>query len=131
MKNFNKVMLMGNLTRDPEIRYLPSGMPVANFSLAINDSYKKEGQKVDSVSYFDVVTFSKLADNCNEYLGKGSPVLVEGSLKQKRWEAQDGTKRSKIEIIANNVVFLGASDGSGKKSSEPDYEPVNDDDIPF
>jgi len=137
MKNFNKVIIMGNLVRDPEIKYLPSGMPVANFSIAVNDSYKKDGQAVEKVSYLDIIVFSKQGENCNEYLSKGKPVLVEGRLQQRRWEAQDGTKRSKVEIVASNVVFLGSAEksGAGNKPAagarDNDFEPVNDDDIPF
>lgn len=102
--NFNKTILMGNLTKDTELKYLPSGDPICVFSLAVNDGY---GEK-KHVSYFDVKCFKKQAENCNEYLSKGSPVLVDGRLSQSRWDAKDGTKRSKIEIIANSVIFLSA-----------------------
>lgn len=134
--NFNKVIIMGNLVRDPELKYLPSGIPVANFSIAVNDSYKKGEEKVDKVSYLDVVVFSKQAENCNEYLAKGRPVLVEGRLQQSRWEAQDGTKKSKVEIIATSVIFLGTGKGgagtnAGNNKTGSDYETVDDDDIPF
>lgn len=135
MKCFNKVILLGNLTKDPEIKYLPSGMPVANFSIAINEKYKKGDEWVENVNYFDIVVFSKQGESCNEYLSKGNPVLIEGKLQQRRWEAQDGTKRSKIEIVANNVVFLGSGDGQSKpakeKGKENGYAPVSEDDIPF
>jgi single-strand DNA-binding protein len=133
MRNFNKVIIMGNLVRDPEIRYLPSGMPVANFSIASNDKYKKGDELVENVSYLDVVVFSRQAENCNEYLSKGRPVLIEGRLQQRRWEAKDGTKRSKVEIVASNVIFLGAgrSAGVAKEEGDTDFETVSDDDIPF
>ena len=133
-KSFNKVIIMGNLVRDPELRYLPSGMPVANFSIASNDSYKKGDDLVESVSYLDVVVFSRQAENCNEYLSKGRPVLIEGRLQQRRWEAKDGTKRSKVEIVASNVMFLGSGKGAGAdapKEEDTDFETVSDDDIPF
>ena len=128
--NFNKAIIVGNLTRDPELRYTPSGTPVANFAVAINDKYQKDGNTVENVSYFDIVTFSKQAENCNEYLSKGRPVLIEGKLQQRRWEAQDGTKRSKVEILASKVVFLGSGkDASG--NSEGGDQTVSDEDIPF
>jgi single-strand DNA-binding protein len=125
-RSFNKVIVMGNLTRDPELKFLESGMAVCNFSIASNDSYKKGDDWIDQVSYLDIVVFSKKGESCNEYLSKGRPVLVEGKLQQRRWEAQDGTKRSKIEIVASNVVFLG----SGKDKNDTD-EVVDDSSIPF
>ncbi len=145
--DFNKVFLIGRLTRDPEIRYLPSGMPVANFSIAVNDNYKKDGQTVENVNYFDIVVFSRQAETCNEYLSKGKPVLIDGKLQQRRWEAQDGTKRNKIEVVASRVQFMpsggrggessasgsagsGGSGGSGDGGGG-DFNAVNDDDIPF
>ncbi len=137
---FNKVIIMGNLVRDPELKYLPSGTPVANLSIAVNDRYKKDGETVEKVSYFDIVVFARQAENCNEYLSKGRPVLVEGRLQQRRWEAQDGANKSKIEIVASNVIFLGSGSGSGSGGGRPkdsssgsggNYETVSEDDIPF
>ena len=110
--NFNKVIILGNLTRDPEMKYMPNGKAVTNFSIAINDKYKKGDELVGNVSFFDIVTFDRQAETCNEYLEKGRPVLIEGKLQQRRWEAQDGTKRNKIEIIANSVTFLGDKGGA-------------------
>lgn len=124
--NFNSVTLMGNLTREPELKWLPSGSAVCNFSIAINDKYKKDEQWVDNVSYFDIVVFGRQAETSNEYLSKGRPVLVEGKLQQRRWEANDGTKRNKVEIVASNVIFLGASESKTTGFSE-----VNEDDVPF
>jgi len=140
--NFNKVIIMGNLTRDPELKYLPSGKPVANFSIAINDKYKKGEELVENVSYFDIVVFSRQAETCNEYLSKGRPVLIEGKLQQRRWEQQDGTKRNKVEIVANSVIFLGGGSGGsgggskggssgGGSAGSNDFDSVSDDDIPF
>jgi single-strand DNA-binding protein len=126
-KSFNKVIIMGNLVRDPELTFLPSGTAACNFSIASNDSYKKDDDWVEQVSYIDVVVFSRQAENCNEYLSKGRSVLIEGRLQQRRWEAKDGTKRSKVEIAASNVVFLG----SGKDNGSGDSEVVNDTDVPF
>jgi single-strand DNA-binding protein len=114
---------MGNLTKDPELKYLPSGKPVCNFSIAVNDRYKKGEEWVDGVSYFDIVVFAKQAENCARYLEKGSPVIVEGKLQQRRWEAQDGTKRNKIEIVANNVIFLGGGEKTVNKQVDADDTP--------
>jgi single-strand DNA-binding protein len=126
-KSFNKVILMGNLVRDPELKFL-SETAVCNFSIASNDSYKKGDEWIDQVSYFDIVVFKRPAENCNEYLSKGIPVLVEGKLRQRRWEAKDGTKRSKVEIVASNVVFLGSNDDKGKNDTD---EIVDEDEVPF
>ncbi len=107
--SLNKVFLMGNLTRDPELRYVPSGSAVANFSVAVNRSYKDNaGEKKEEVSFIRVVVWGKMAEICGEYLTKGRPVLVEGRLKSRSWEAQDGQKRSVLEVIASSVQFLGA-----------------------
>ncbi len=138
MVAFNRVILAGNLTRDPEIRYLPSGVSVTSFSLAINFRYKSNNELKEEVSFFDVVVFGKLGENCAEYLAKGRPVLVEGRLRQRRWE-QEGVKRSKIEIVADGVQFLGGGTrgpGGGQAPPEPAAGPGGapappDDDVPF
>lgn len=135
-KSFNKVIIMGNIVRDLELTYLTSGTAVCNFSIASNDSYKKGDETVDTVSYLDVVVFARQAENCNEYLSRGRPVLIEGRLQQRRWEAKDGTKRSKVEIVASNIMFLGskADDYDNKyveKDDDTDLKTVNGDDIPF
>lgn len=107
--SLNKVFLMGNLTRDPELRYIPSGTAVANFSLAINRPYKDAaGEKKEEVSYVRVVVWGKMAEICGEYLTKGRPVLVEGRLKSRSWEAQDGQKKSALDVVATSVQFIGA-----------------------
>ena len=93
--SFNKVLIMGNLTRDPELRYIPSGAAVANFTVAVNRTYKDTaGEKKEEVSFVRVVVWGKMAEVCGEYLSKGRPVFVEGRLKSRNWEAQDGQKRS-------------------------------------
>lgn len=115
MASLNKVLLIGNLTRDTELRYIPSGSAVASFTLAINRVYKlQSGEKKEEVSFIRVVVWGKMAEICNEYLKKGRPVFVEGRLQSRSWEAQDGSKRSTIEVVAQNVQFLGT--GSGAKS---------------
>lgn len=109
--SLNKVFLMGNLTRDPELRYVPSGAAVANFTVAVNRPYKDTaGEKKEEVSFIRVVVWGKMAEVCGEYLTKGRPVLVEGRLKSRAWEAQDGQKRSALDVVAVSVQFLGSRD---------------------
>ncbi len=117
--SLNRVMLIGNLTRDPELRYLPSGQAVASFSVAVNRTYMAAtGEKKEEVSFIRVVVWAKRAEVCHEYLRKGSPVFVEGRLQSRSWDAPDGTKRSAVEVIAQNVQFLGK--GSSRDSKEQD-----------
>lgn len=118
MASFNKVLLMGNLTRDPELRYVPSGTAVATFTVAVNRVYTSQaGEKKEEVSFIRVVVWGRRAEVCGEYLSKGSPVFVEGRLQSRSWEAQDGQKRSTMEVIADNVQFLRGT-GAGEKSPE-------------
>ena len=106
--SLNRVFLIGNLTRDPELRYLPSGQAVATFTVAVNRVYTAgTGEKKEDTTFVRVVVWARRAEVCNEYLRKGSPVFVEGRLQSRSWEAQDGTKRTSLEVIANNVQFLG------------------------
>ena len=122
--SLNRVMLIGNLTRDPELRYIPSGQAVATFTVAVNRNYMANtGEKKEEVSFIRVVVWAKRAEVCHEYLKKGSPVFVEGRLQSRSWDAPDGTKRSTIEVIAQNVQFLGRGSGSGKQSGEPQEVP--------
>ncbi len=133
MVAFNRVILAGNLVRDPEIRYLPSGLSVTSFGIAINSRYKSNNEIKEEVSFFDIVVFGKLGETCAEYLSKGRPVLVEGRLRQRRWETE-GVKRSKIEVVADGVQFLGAPKGAaeGGGGGAPAASGENpDDDIPF
>ncbi|MFA6599772.1 MAG: single-stranded DNA-binding protein [Candidatus Omnitrophota bacterium] len=113
--SLNKVMLIGNLTRDPELRYLPSGQGVTSFTVACNRRYVSQaGEKKEEVSFIRVVVWGRRGEVCNEYLKKGSPVYVEGRLQSRSWDAPDGTKRSTIEVVALDVQFLsrgGAKDG--------------------
>jgi len=130
MPSLNKVLLIGNLTRDPDLRYIPSGAPVANFGLAINRTYTNtDGEKVDDVCFVEVVAWNRLAEVCGEFLAKGRPVFVEGRLQMDTWEQEDGQKRSRLKVVAQNIQFLG----SGQKSdSEASSEGEGaDDDIPF
>ena len=115
MASLNKVFIMGNLTRDPELRYVPSGTAVASFTIAVNRVYTSQaGEKKEEVSFIRVVVWGRRAEVCGEYLSKGSPVFVEGRLQSRSWEAQDGQKRSTIEVIADNVQFLRG--GTGEKA---------------
>lgn len=125
--SLNKVLLMGNLTRDPELRYIPSGQPVTSFSIAVNRVYLSQtGEKKEEVSFIRCVVWGKRAEVCNEYLKKGSPVFVEGRLQSRSWDAQDGTKRSTIEVIAQNVQFLNRGSAGGGRSQESAPEMPDD-----
>lgn len=116
--SLNRVFLIGNLTRDPELRYLPSGQAVASFTVAVNRTYASQtGERKEDTSFIRVVVWARRAEVCNEYLRKGSPVFVEGRLQSRSWEAQDGTKRSSIEVVANNVQFLNRG-GKGPATEE-------------
>ncbi|MCA9472298.1 MAG: single-stranded DNA-binding protein [Nitrospirales bacterium] len=106
MVGFNKVILIGNLTRNPELRYTPSGTPVVNFPLAVNRRYRQADEPKEEVCYIDVVVFGRQAEHCGQYLSKGDGAIVDGRLQQRRWETEDGQKRSKHEIVAQNVTFL-------------------------
>ncbi len=125
MGSYNRVILMGNLVRDPEIRTTAGGMNIGSFSLAINTRARDDKE---SVSYIDCVAFGKQADFAHEYLAKGMPILVEGRLRQNRWE-QEGQKRSKIEVIVNSLTFAGP-----KKNGEdtaPETSLPEESDLPY
>lgn len=136
MASFNKVILMGNLTRDPELRYTPSGAPVCNFDLAVSRSYTTQGgERRDEVCFITIVVWAKQAETCGEYLAKGRPVLVEGRLQQRSWETPEGQKRSKHEVVAERVQFLGPRKGTaaaapGEEEPEPVRTPEQDE-VPF
>ncbi len=116
MASLNKVFLIGNLTRDPELRYIPSGSAVATFTVAVNRVFKSQaGEKKEQTSFIRVVVWGRRAEVCGEYLSKGSPVFVEGRLQSRDWETQDGQKRNTVEVVADNIQFLrmGAKSGAG------------------
>ena len=120
MASFNRVVLVGNLTRDVEIRYISSGTAVTDISLAVNDRVKKNNEWVDETSFFDVTLWGRTAEVASEYLSKGSSVLIEGRLKQERWE-QDGQKRSKVKVIGEKMQMLSRTGGpqnSGQPSTQ-------------
>ena len=112
MASYNRVVLMGNLTRDVELRYTPSGTAVTDISLAVNERVKRNDQWSDEVHFFDVTLWGRTAEIAGEYLSKGSPVLIEGRLKHDRWE-QDGQKRSKVKIVGEKMQMLGKGGGGG------------------
>lgn len=115
---FNKVILIGNLTRDPELRYTPQGTSVCNFGLAVNRKYKHGEEMKEEVTFINIVVFGKQADTCGQYLNKGSSILVEGRLQESRWETEDGQKRSKHEIVAQNIRFMSRKQGAADSSSQ-------------
>jgi single-strand DNA-binding protein len=119
-KSINQVILMGNLTRDPELRTTPNGNSVCSFGLAVNRSFSgSDGTQQDAVDYFDVTAWGKLGELVNQYLGKGRRCLVQGRLSYRSWE-QDGQKRSKVEVVATDVTFLdgpGGGDSNGAPRS--------------
>ena len=157
-RSFNQVILMGNLTRDPELRQTPNGQNVCGFSLALNRSYKgSDGNWQEATDYIDIVAWGPLGERVAQYLSKGRPCLVNGRLQSRSWE-QDGQKRSKVEVVAQDVTFLGGGAGGDRGSSGGEYdqtpreeapkpskkpkkddivieeigdEPINLDDIPF
>ena len=142
--SLNKVLLIGNLTRDPQLRYLPSGTAVAEFGIAINRRYKgQDGQQKEEVCFVDITTMGRQAETCSQYLSKGRPALIEGRLQFDQWEAQDGQKRSKLKVFAERVQFLGsrseapkgpaagAPGGGGAPEPEPADENMTDNDVPF
>ena len=136
--NINRVILTGNLTKDPELRSLPSGTAVCRLRLACNTRRKdaSSGDWVDKPNFFDVTVWGKQGENCAQYLSKGRPVAIDGRLEWREWEAQDGSgKRQAVEIIADSVQFLGGRDDAG---TDKDFAPspasgggTGDDDIPF
>jgi single-strand DNA-binding protein len=140
------VTLVGNLTRDPELRQTPNGASVCQLGVAVNSSYKdSSGQWVEKPNFFDVVVWGPQGENCAKYLSKGRQVAVDGRLDQRSWDAQDGTKRSKVEIIADTVMFIGGQNEarepvarvgkqpSGDAPAQDDFKDIDfgGDDIPF
>ena len=123
MISYNKVILIGNLTKDPEIRYTPGGTAVVSFRLAVNHRYKQGEEFKEEVCYIDIVVFGKQAESCGQYLNKGSGVIVEGRLQERRWESEDGQKRSKHEVAAQTVRFLPRRQESGLGGQVPTDKP--------
>ncbi len=126
---------MGNLTRDPELRFTPSGAAVASFGLAVNRKYKQGDDWKDEVCYVDISAWGKQGENCAEYLHKGSPVFIEGRLQFRSWETDDGQRRNKLDVVANTVQFLGKPGGKGSMDESGGSQTIGDmppkDDLPF
>jgi single-strand DNA-binding protein len=112
MASYNRVILVGNLTRDPELRYIPSGTAVSDIGLAVNDRIKRGDQWVDEVTFVDITLWGRTAEIANEYLSKGSPVLIEGRLKLDRWE-KDGQKHTKLKVVGDKLQMLGSKGEGG------------------
>ena len=136
MASLNRVFLIGNLTRTPELRYTPSGTAVADLRLAVNRNYTTQGgEKREETCFLTVVVWGKQAESCGEYLDKGSPIMVEGRLQTRDWETKDGQKRSVVEVVAERVQFMGRGLTAGAPAVP---EPVEaggggdgDDEVPF
>lgn len=132
MANLNKVILLGNLTRDPELRFTPNGSPVAKFRLATNQRVRQQEEWKDEVCYIDVITFGKQAENVAEYLAMGNLALVEGRLHWREWEGRDGLRRSKYDVVASTVQFLSRANGDSRVTEQSDLPFREDlDDVPF
>jgi len=144
--NINRVVLVGNLTRDPELRHTPGGTPVCSLRIAVNSRRRDEsGQWIDKPNYFSISVFGNQAESSAQYLSKGRPVAIDGRLDWREWQAQDGSKRESVEIVAESVQFLGGrGDGegagfgggnqfvpAGAGSENADFPSAADDDIPF
>lgn len=134
MPNFNRVFLLGHLTRDPDLRYTPAGLGIATFGLAVNTPIGKdeEGNRKEETLFVDVIAFGKQAETITEYLKKGSPIFVEGRLRYRSWEDANGIKHSKHEVVLNGFQFLSSSKGSGSDNNLSDDESAyTGDDVPF
>jgi single-strand DNA-binding protein len=137
--SLNKAMIIGNVGTIPEMRFTPSGKPVASFSVATNRSYSTpEGERKEETEWFNVIVWNRLAEQCNQYLGKGRLVYAEGRLHTRTWQSTDGQKHYKTELIANRVSFLdrkGNNEATNneveKPAGEPEGEMIEPDDIPF
>jgi single-strand DNA-binding protein len=144
--SFNRVILAGNLTRDPQLSYTPNNTPVCEFGLAINRRYKdRDGNRQEEVCFVDMNAFGRQAEVLNQYMAKGRGLLVEGRLRLRQWTNREGQNRSKLDVVVENFTFLGGGDSSGRNSgpsrqggyesqeapSNDDFPPAEDSDIPF
>lgn len=133
-RSINKVILIGNLGRDPELRYTPGGTPVANFSIATTERWRNsEGENQEHTEWHNIVAWRRLAEISGEYLRKGSRVYIEGKIRTRSWEGQDGQKRYRTEIVVDNLMMLDTRGEPGKAVDDSGFEPdqISDDDIPF
>ncbi len=138
MASFNKVFLMGNLTRDPELRYTQSGTALASFGIAVSRNWTSpEGEKKEDVCFVDITMFGKRGEIISEYFSKGSPIFIEGRLQFRQWESQDGQKRNALRVVAEDFQFIGQTK---KRSAPPDEtkadsgsvsNDISEEEIPF
>jgi len=136
MASLNRVMIIGNVGSEPEMRFTPSGKPVTTFRVATNQVFKSpEGEKKEETEWFTVVAWNQLAEQCNRFINKGSLIYAEGRLRTRSWEGQDGQKHYRTEVIANRVSFLDkkgtTSIAEGEKTEEAEKGDVEPEDIPF
>ena len=151
MPSYNRVLLMGNITREPELKYLQSGIPVCNFGLAMNEKWTSDGEEKESVCFVEVEAWNKQAEAISEYLDKGSPIFIEGALKYESWEDNDGNNRNRLKVRLSRFQFVGGRreeedppiggnkierDGDGRPKSGAGSAPAQnnettEDDIPF
>ncbi|MBN2239329.1 MAG: single-stranded DNA-binding protein [Dehalococcoidales bacterium] len=138
MVSVNRIIIIGNLGSEPEMRFTPNGRPVTSFSAATNRRYTtSEGERREETEWFNIVTWGKLAEQCNQYLSKGRLVYVEGRLRTHTWEGQDGVRRSRNEIVADRVSFLDRQGGAQFQEDKPvdgglnSLDDIEPDDIPF
>ena len=137
MANLNKCLIIGNVGKDPEMRFTPSGAPVTTFSVAVNSSYtsKTSGEKKTETEWFNVVAWGKLAEICNQYLTKGKSVYVEGQIKTRSWDGNDGQRKYKTELLARQVQFLGGRPAEATEEAplpkEGEDSDVSPEELPF
>lgn len=130
MASLNRLTIIGNLGKDPEMKYTPAGNPVTTFSVACTEVFTSNEEKKQITEWFNVVAWNKLAETCNSYLNKGKQVYIEGKVRTKSWEGNDGQKHYKTEVIADKVIFLGARE-QGKEGKQEEAPEKEKDDIPF
>jgi len=132
MAGVNKVILVGNLGKDPEVKYLDNGVPVANFSLATTESYKnKQGERVNQTEWHNIVLWRGLAEVAEKYLKKGASVYIEGKIKTRKWEDKEGVTKYTTEILGDNMTMLGGRPMSESKTEEVSEPENSKDDLPF
>jgi single-strand DNA-binding protein len=132
-RGLNKVMLIGHLGRDPEMRYTPAGRPVTSFSVAVSRSWNTpEGERREETEWFNIVAWGNLAEICKQHLAKGQQVYIEGRLQSRRWEDQEGKKHASTEVVANEMIILGERTSKAGGEAAPGGEPpAEDDGFPF
>ncbi len=129
MRGLNRVMIIGNLGHDPEMRYTPSGKPVTSFSVAVSRTWRApDGERREETEWFNVVAWDSLAETCKQYLSKGQAVYVEGRLQTRKWDDQEGKKHSRTELVATHMIILGER---RSPSGEAQASPEEEDEFPF